>query len=421
MKHLYLLLAASFVFANCKSGQKMAAVLKGDDPLRTALRVRHADFDSVLARPNVYEVQILYTQIDRDEFQRPHFTTYSIGADSTRYFYPASVVKLPLALLALEKINYLNRNGYPRMSRETPYIIDSLRAFQQKVVARKGAPGGKPSIGQDIREIFAASDNEAYNHLFEFMGREEINRALREKGYLRTGIVHRFDFPGRANQWSSPIRFFSPEDGGTIFRQAEVEDKSAWKNPQANTKKGTGYLDSRDSLVRAPFDFSRKNWFSLYDMERMLRAVIFPEATPVEQQFDLTADDYQFLYKYMGGFPRECDHPTYEEAKYPDSYVKFLVFGDSKARQDGSVRSFNKVGEAYGTLTDVAYIVDFQHNVEFILAATILCNRDGVFNDNKYDYEATGYPFLAKLGRSLLEHERTRERKVKPDLSRFRR
>jgi len=58
--------------------------------------------------------------------------------------------------------------------------------------------------------------------------------------------------------------------------------------------------------------------------------------------------------------------------------------------------------------------------VEFILAATILCNADGVFNDDQYDYEAIGLPFLAKLGRAVYQYELKRERKVQPDLSKFR-
>jgi hypothetical protein len=41
-----------------------------------------------------------------------------------------------------------------------------------------------------------------------------------------------------------------------------------------------------------------------------------------------------------------------------------------------------------------------------MLAATILCNRDGIFNDDKYDYDQTGFPFLAKLGKAMLEERK---------------
>ncbi len=58
------------------------------------------------------------------------------------------------------------------------------------------------------------------------------------------------------------------------------------------------------------------------------------------------------------------------------------------------IRIFNKVGDAYGFLTDIAYIVDFENNIQFALSATILANADGIFNDDKYDYETIGLPFM---------------------------
>ncbi|MFM8485571.1 MAG: serine hydrolase, partial [Bacteroidota bacterium] len=98
------------------------------------------------------------------------------------------MVKMPLALLALEKINRLQKE-YPLLTKDTPYRLDSLRPWQQTYTEDAGAPGGKPSIAHDIRQIFVVSDNLAYNHLFEFLGREYINTTLREKGYEHTGIV----------------------------------------------------------------------------------------------------------------------------------------------------------------------------------------------------------------------------------------
>lgn len=406
----------------CLAGCKPAAFIAGKkavNPLEKILAMHAADFDSILPQPHVYEVQIIYTQIDRDKYQMPHFTSWHWNVDSTRYFYPASTVKMPLALLALEKINDLRRSGYPALTKDTPYRIDSLRPYQRNYSADTSAPGNRPGIAHDIRRIFTVSDNLSYNHLFEFLGRAYINQALQAKGYTRTGIVRRFYAGGRDNAYTSPITFLDAA-GHTRWKQAELHDKRQWVNPQTHLQKGRGYIDNRDNLVNAPFDFSNQNWFALTDMEKMLRAVIFPDAVPEQNRFDLTPEDYRFLYRYMGIFPRECDYPRYDTAHYWDSYVKFFLFGDTKDRRDGSVRVFNKVGVAYGTVTDIAYIADFHQNVEFILAATILCNRDGVFNDDKYEYETVGYPFLAKLGRAVHEYELKRKRRVRPDLNALR-
>ncbi|MCB0532479.1 MAG: serine hydrolase [Lewinellaceae bacterium] len=387
-----------------------------ENPLDQILAAQAADFDSVLARPDLYEVQIIYTQIDRDARQVPHFTSYYWNVDSTRYFYPASTVKMPLALLTLERINQLKREGAATLNKNTAYALDSVRAFQQNYSVDPSAPGQKPSLAHDIRKIFAVSDNLAYNHLFEFLGREYINQTLHRKGYTRTGIMHRFNYPGRDNRYSSPITF---NDGVNSRAYPEKLDTNNWVNPQRGLQKGTGYQDNQGQLIDGPFDFSSKNWFALTDMEKMLRAVIFPEAVPAENRFDLSPDDYRFIRHYMGIFPWECDYPKYDSVQFSKYPVEYLVFGDPKTPLDGSIRSFNKTGGAYGTLTDVAYIVDFENNTEFILAATILCNSDGIFNDDRYDYASVGIPFLGKLGQAVLAYERSRKRKVTPDLRAF--
>ena len=93
---------------------------------------------------------------------------------------------------------------------------------------------------------------------------------------------------------------------------------------------------------------------------------------------------------------------------YWDTYVKFLYYGSEKVKPDTSIRIFNKVGDAYGFLIDACYFVDYKTNIEFILSAIIHCNSDGVFNDDKYDYDSIGFPFMKNIGRVIYEHERTK-------------
>jgi hypothetical protein len=401
LSHTFIILASAFSLLSC-SKRAVQAGNNTENPLEHALRSHAADFDSILSRPDIYEVQIIYTEIQRDRAGRPRMREWRHNVDSSRYFYPASMVKMPLALLALEKINHLQKE-YPLLTKDTPYRLDSLRPWQQTYTEDPGAPGGMPSIAHDIRQIFVVSDNLAYNHLFEFIGREYINNTLREKGYTRTGIVHRFNYPGRDNRYTTLMTFY--DESGGIYQQDELYDDNTWMNPQYSTTKGRGYYTATDSLVLQPFDMSRKNWFSLNDMNLMLKTVLFPELVDPVHRFDLTPDDYQFLRHYMGIFPRECDYPKYDSTWY-DGYVKFFLYGDSKEQRDGKIRIYNKVGEAYGTLTDVAYIHDTESGAEFMLAATILCNKDGIFNDDRYDYEQTGFPFLAKLGKVMLEERK---------------
>ena len=63
--------------------------------------------------------------------------------------------------------------------------------------------------------------------------------------------------------------------------------------------------------------------------------------------------------------------------------------------EDHQVRIYNKVGYVYGTLTDIAYIEDKVNKLAFFLAGTILVNKNETFNDDNYEFEETGIPFLA--------------------------
>ncbi len=45
--------------------------------------------------------------------------------------------------------------------------------------------------------------------------------------------------------------------------------------------------------------------------------------------------------------------------------------------------------------------------------------KDGILNDNQYEYETVGHPFLYQLGQTIYQHELARKRKHHPDLKRF--
>jgi hypothetical protein len=83
------------------------------------------------------------------------------------------------------------------------------------------------------------------------------------------------------------------------------------------------------------------------------------------------------------------------------------------------IRVFNKTGWAFGFLTDAAYIVDFKNNVEFMLTGTVYVNRDGILNDDRYEYETEGYPFFKEIGNIIYQYELERKRAYAPDLEKF--
>ena len=171
-------------------------------------------------------------------------------------------------------------------------------------------------------------------------------------------------------------------------------------------------------MINEPFDFTEHNNIPLEDYQQLLQSVLFPASVKRKQRFQLSDDDYKFLYQYLSQYPSETPDPKYDTAKFYDGYVKFF-FRNSSHRMPANIRVFNKVGWSYGFLTDASYVVDFQNKVEYMLTATVYVNSDEVLNDGRYEYNTLGYPFMYGLGQAIYNYELKRARKFKPDLSNF--
>ena len=73
------------------------------------LALKHPDpaIQEVLSNKEKHEIQILLTKIKRTPSEEILFEEEDYQIDERRYFYPASTVKLPIAVLALQKLNTL--------------------------------------------------------------------------------------------------------------------------------------------------------------------------------------------------------------------------------------------------------------------------------------------------------------------------
>jgi hypothetical protein len=371
-------------------------------------------FKRILEQRDQLEIQIIYTQIDRDINNHPTFTSYYFNVDSTKYFYPASTVKLPLVLLALEKLQILNKAG---LDRNTTMLSDSVYAGQQSVHKDTTSESGLPSIGHYAKKIMVVSDNDAFNRLYEFMGQKEINQILSDKGF-NIRILHRLEraMTPDQNRHTEALRFVA--NGSIVYQQPMLINQDSI-HPVREVVKGLGYVRG-DSLISQPFDFTYKNDFSLQEQQELIKTILFPQAVDEKKRFKISEPDRQFVLQYLSQLPRETTYPPYyKDTTYYDAYCKFLMFGEDKTPLPTNLRIFNKVGDAYGYMIDNAYIVDFANGVEFMLSAVINTNTDQIYNDGKYEYQTLGFPFMKDLGRLIYNYELMRKRPVKPDLSEF--
>lgn len=405
----FVLVVFGGLFATCTS------VVKEDDQLvENLMMTNRAFFQKYLDHRAEWEIQVIYTQINRDSANRPMFKSFYFNFDSSRYFYPASTVKLPQVVLAFQK---LNRLKIPGVDKFTTMISDSAYAGQISVSRDSTAHNGWPSIAHYAKKILVVSDNDAFNRLYEFVGQAETNVGLRARGY-QARILHRLERPLNPdqNRHTESTRFLDDQQR-ELFRQPMLVGDSIKVATQA--LRGSGYMRG-DSLVAEPFDFTYKNFYPLHEQQRLLRTILFPETIPRDRQFGLLPDDRAFLLQYLSQYPAETSYPHFfRDTTYYDAYCKFLLFGEDRAPIPDRLRIFNKVGDAYGYLIDNAYIVDFERGVEFMLSAVINTNTDGIFNDGKYEYSTLGFPFMKELGRVIYDHETKRMRPIKPNLSSF--
>ena len=348
------------------------------NPIERSTLSAHPAMLQVWHDPNAYEVQILFTEIDRDDQGTPTFTEYSFKTNDSVYFYPASTVKLPAAILALEKISNASD-----ITRETRYTL----------------PGDSSeySLSSDIKQIFAVSDNDAYNRIYEWLGRDYMNEALQKRGISPIRLAHRLSTEDAARSQRDTVTFKLTHRDTTFVGN----DRTLTPLPNLRKiKKGKAFMRQGDRVPQ-PMDFSEKNYLPLQSLHDITKRVFFPETFPPEQRFSLSEDNRRFLIQQMKTVPRK---EGYNETDYPDSFGKFFMYGDTKDRIPEHIHIYNKVGYAYGTLTETAYIHDTERQIEFLLSATLLVNKNQIFNDNTYEFETVGIPFLAQLGREMYLH-----------------
>jgi hypothetical protein len=370
-----------------------------DGSLEALMASQPEHFGAVLEDPEKYRVQIIYTQIDRDADGRPSFRSFEYRLNADEYFYPASTVKLPTALLALEKLGELGIDG---LDRDTIMLSGNTES-------------GK-SVGRYVRDILLVSDNEAFNRLYEFLGQESLNERMRQSGFVGTRIVHRLEIAlsVEENRKTGPIRFV---DGETVVHEQPVVYSGTDYTAPQPIPLGQAEVVAGELLGR-PKDFATKNAYPLQAQHDVIKALMLPEAVDEGMRFRLSAEDYAFVYRNMSAYPGDSGIPEYADAeRYPDGYVKFLMFGGNAPTIPENIRILNKVGDAYGFLTDAAYIVDFENGIEFILAATIYTNANQTFNDDAYEYDEIGFPFMRHLGQAIYQLELQRERPHRPDLA----
>ena len=344
----------------------------------------------ILKNKENYEIQIIYTEIKRDKEGEPDFMDFEFQVDENNYFYPASTIKLPIVILTLDKINELRSKGI-NVSLKSKITLSPLD--QEMSLIQKDSITSFQNL---IADILLVSDNSASNVLIDFIGYNHFNAKMNQAGFNKTYLNHKFSpDPNYTIDWEIKTMF------NDLISSNEERDIVTADDNILGLKKGEKKF--KDGIVElGSLDFSQKNRSSIIDMHNIIKRIIFPSKFDDDNAFNLNVEDYDFLRYWMSRFTHEdLGNKFTTDKKYFESYNKFFIHGADTVVTNKNIRVYNKIGQAYGTSTDNAYIKNYQDDVEFFLTATIYTNKNNIINDNVYEYEETAIPFLAKLSQSL--------------------
>mgnify|MGYP001382231861 FL=1 len=378
MNNLYFLFGLFFIISCDFSSNPIKSSLNSDEFL-----------SEILKNKEQYEIQVLFTEINRNKDGEPEFTDFQFQVDEEKYFYPASTIKLPIIVLTLNKINELRLEGID-INLKSKIKLKSYNK-KQKIVINDSIT----SFQNLISKVFLTSDNSAANILIDFLGYNYFNSKMKKEGYANTYLNHKFSPDQNVNNnWEIQTL----KDDIISSKDEQIFIKS---NNISGLLKGDRTLkDGKVSI--GPLDFSYKNRFSLLDMHTFIKKIIFTEKFNNQNYFNLNVEDYDFLRYWMSRFTYEDNGKKYEDdGIYYETYNKFFIHGMDSIAINKNIRVYNKLGEAYGTSTDTAYIKNYTDDIEFFLSATIYVNNNNVINDNIYEYDEIAIPFLAKLSQSI--------------------
>jgi len=381
MRKVYVLLISILLLTGCSlKSDPIKSAFKEDEFLRKILK----DKDN-------YELQILYTEVSKNSVGQAEFSDFQFQLNDENYFYPASTIKLPITVLALSKINELRAEG-SNISPKSKIKL-SLLSNNNEIILKDSIT----SFQNLIADVFLVSDNSAANVLIDFIGYNYFNSSMSNLGFANTYLNHKFNpDPFVDSSW-----IISSLDNEIISSNENQITVLASSNI-SNLKKGEKRFINGE-IKNESLDFSTKNRSSLTDMHNIMKNLIYPETAL--SKFNLNVEDYDFLRYWMSRFTYEDLGAKYiGDSKFFSSYNKFFIQGTDTILNNTDVRVYNKIGQAYGTSTDSAYIKNYKEDLEFFLTATIYTNKNKIINDNIYEYGDTAIPFLSKLSKALYKN-----------------
>lgn len=355
----------------------------------------HPILAEISSNAQKFRLQIILTHVHTASDGKKSFTHQNFNLNDSLYFYPASIVKLPVSIFSLERLHCGGMEGVDKFTR---LIIDSTGGCQKKMFWDPLTNDSTASIAEYIEKALVVSDNVAYNRLYEFAGPEYINRRLAEMTMKRSVIRQRFaSCSAKENRMTNPIYFLS-NSGDTLFKRPAEYYSAAYEKPMRDMEVKSFTVTSKKKKTQVTSkDFTLNNTMPLKDIHSILMELIYPQSQHFN--FTISDEDRNFLIRHLSIQPSATENTKlHKNPPYYDFMTNYFFYGSDAISNDLKIDVCNIVGLAYGFATDIAYVYDTKNNIEFFLSATVYANYGG---KTGFAYTQKSLPFLKQLGLSI--------------------
>lgn len=339
-------------------------------------------FKEVFSNPKNYKLKIILSQITTGEDGRKHINTWSFRDTVSEYFYPASMVKIPMAFNFMEFLNdnqVFNKNL-------SDILVNSSNGFKER------------NLHDDLKLMLSASDNNAFNRLYNLIGPKYININLLKKRYKNTYVVHRFEQGSEKYQQTAlPVKVFS-QSCDSIYSHPADSSTSILEHGLKDSLVGIAYY-LNDSLIAKPKSFRYHNYVDIRDVHDMMISFFYPQFINNHRPFNISQAQRDTVLKFLQQSPLQPDFSEYADISiFHPNFLKFILYGRDKRVNYPGIEYYNKSAMAYGFIADCCYLKDKANDVEFFLTIYMYLNKDEILNDNKYEFDTIGVPFMRKFG-----------------------
>ena len=319
-------------------------------------------------------------------------TRFSFRDYPTEYFYPASLVKLPTAIFACERLNEISA----QVDMHTPLQILAKAPCQKSLFEDPFTNDCKPTLAAFIRKSLTISDNAAYSRLFEWVTPEYYEKRFAALKLPFAAIRVKFDGCTVDEARCSPsFKFF--KDDTLLYSRDEQCYNLPYTPPLPDMRVSNLKKEDKVATLTSK-DFSLHNCLPLGDVHELLIALCKPEYTALDLK--ITQIQREWLISSMQQPPAILHDSWKQDQRFHDHFYNFLVYGNSPQNHINGLKITNIVGLAYGYAAESAMIEDEEGTTIFI-SAKLYYNYYETKKSGNSSFTAIAMPFMLDLGNEI--------------------